>query len=156
MEERPKKKRYSKEEALAALQRYCVYQDRCHSEVRSKLLDHQVYGDDLEEIIAELISDNFLNEERFAIAFASGKMKIKKWGRQKIKQHLKAKQVSAYCIKKALASLDEEDYFQNCKAVLESKWVTNGTYPEKQKAIRYALTRGYEYELIKEIIGDLG
>jgi regulatory protein len=71
----------SKEDALKKLQRYCAYQDRCHQEARRKLLDLGIYGDDLEEIISELISDNFLNEERFARSFARGKFRIKGWGK---------------------------------------------------------------------------
>ena len=74
-----KKKWLSTEEALLKMQQYCVYQDRCHQEVRSKLLDLGVYGDRLEEIIARLIAENFLNEERFARSFARGKFRMKQW-----------------------------------------------------------------------------
>ena len=92
----PKKKYLSKEDALKKLQRYCAYQDRCHQEVRSKLLDLGIYGHDLEEVIVALIEDNFLNEERFARSFTRGKLRIKHWGRNKILQELKKKNI--FCL----------------------------------------------------------
>ena len=92
----------SKEEALAKIQRYCAYQDRCHQEVRTRLLDMGVYADWLEEIIVQLIEENFLNEERFARSFARGKFRIKQWGRNRIRQELKKRNISAYCIRMAM------------------------------------------------------
>lgn len=71
----------SKEEALAKMQRHCAYQDRCHQEVRGQLLDMGLYGGWLEEIMVQLIEENFLNEERFA----RGKFRIKHWGRNRIR-----------------------------------------------------------------------
>ncbi len=108
------KKYISQAEALQKLQRYCAYQDRCHSEVRSKLLDLGIYGDELEEIIAELITDNFLNEERFARSYARGKFNIKKWGRHRIKQELKRRQITDYCLRKAMEEIEETDYLNTC------------------------------------------
>ena len=86
----------SKDDALKKLQRYCAYQERCHQEVRQKLLDLGIYGDDLEDIIAELITDNFLNELRFAQIYAGGKFRIKKWGRHRIRQELKKRKYRKY------------------------------------------------------------
>ena len=78
----PEKKKYvSLDKALQKLQRYCAYQDRCHQEVRAKLLSLGVYGDEMEEIIVSLIEDKFLDEERFARSFARGKFRLKQWGR---------------------------------------------------------------------------
>ena len=91
------KKYISPEDALAKLQRYCAYQDRCHQEVRTKLIDLGVFGDTLEEIITDLIKDNFLNEERFARSYARGKFRMRKWGRIKIRQELKLRKISDYC-----------------------------------------------------------
>jgi regulatory protein len=106
-----KKKKYiSKDDALLKLQAYCAYQDRCHSEVRSKLLDLGIYGDDLEDIIVALIEDNFLNEERYARSYARGKFRIKQWGRLRIRRELKFRKISDYCIRKAMEEIDENDY----------------------------------------------
>ena len=115
------KKYISQEDALAKLQRYCAYQDRCHQEVRTKLLNLGIYGDDLEEIMADLISENFLNEERYARSFARGKFRMKKWGRNRIRQELKMRNISAYCLRKAMTEIEEEDYLKTLKEVISKK-----------------------------------
>ena len=118
----PQLKKYtSKAEALSKLQGYCAYQDRCHQEVRSKLLDLGIYGNDLEEIMADLIQENFLNEERYARSFARGKFRIKKWGRNRIRRELKMRDISDYCLRKAMAEIEEEEYLKTLRKVLEKK-----------------------------------
>ena len=99
----------TKLEALKKLQKYCAYQDRCHQEVRSKLLDLGIYGDDLENVMVELIEENFLNEERFARSYARGKFRIKKWGKVRILRELKQRQISAYCIRKGMEKLKKKN-----------------------------------------------
>ena len=96
------KKYLTKEQALQKIKHYCAYQERCHNEVKEKLYNLGVWKKEHDEIIATLIEENYLNEERFAIAFAGGRFRIKKWGRVKIKYELKQKQVSDYCIKKSI------------------------------------------------------
>lgn len=138
------------------MQRYCVYQDRCHQEIRSKLIDHQVYGDDLEHIIIELIKDNFLNEERFAKAYVSGKYKIKRWGRMRLKQELKRRAISEYCIRKAMQEIDEDVYKENLHHILSKKW--NGTstsWTTRKQLTQHAISKGYEYEIIGQTIASL-
>lgn len=140
------------------LKRYCAYQDRCHQEVRYKLLSLKIYGDELEELIADLIAENYLNEERYAQSFSRGKFRIKKWGRNKIKQHLQMKKVSSYCIKKGMEEIDEEEYMISLRQIIELNLVKNSELPvliKKDKAIKYAAGRGYEAVLIFEIIKDL-
>lgn len=145
----------SKSEALAKLQKYCAYQDRCHQEVRSKLLDLGIYGDDLEEIISELITEKFLNEERFARSFARGKFRIKRWGKVKIEQELKKKQVSVYCIKKGLSEIEEEDYQQALEEIIQKKWDSKpvkDVFQHKAKVAKYVIQRGFESYLVWEIL----
>ncbi len=152
------KKYYSKDEALSKLQRYCAYQDRCHSEVRAKLLNMAVYGDTLEEIISELIREDFLNEERFARSFARGKFRIKGWGRNKIKQELKSKRVSAYCIKKGLTEIDEAEYEKTLIKILEKKnrlIKPVNQYTRYQKLYAFAYNKGFEASYIKNAISDV-
>ena len=103
-------KHLTKAQVLDKLQKYCIYQDRCHTEVRTKLLQLQVYGDELEEVMSKLIEDGFLNEERYAIAYASGKFRINHWGKRKIMLGLKSKHISDYCIQKALQKIDQKEY----------------------------------------------
>src|ERR1041384_7614127 len=112
------KKKLSLEQAYQKLKHYCAYQERCHSEVKEKLYQLGIRKKDHDEIIAALIEENYLNEERFAISFAGGKFRMKQWGRLKIKQALKQRQVSEYCIKKALKEIDEKTYRKTLEKLL--------------------------------------
>jgi len=147
-----------KDRALSKLQKYCAYQERCHQEVRSKLLELKIYGDDLEEIISELITDNFLNEERFAIAYAGGKFRIKKWGKVKIKIELKKRNISQYCIKKAMQEIDEEGYMEGLYKVIEKKMKTEKETNEfklKGRLAKHAMRKGYESHLVWQALKDI-
>lgn len=153
-----RKKYVSRDEALSKLQRYCAYQDRCHQEVRSKLLDLGIYGDDLEEIMADLIADNFLNEERFARSFARGKFRMKQWGRIRIVRELKKRKVSEYCIRQALSEIDDADYEKALREVLEKKAGTGNesdTFKLRGKVAAYAIRRGFEPERVWEVVKEL-
>lgn len=151
-----KKKKYiSADEALARLQKYCAYQDRCHQEVRTKLLDLGIYGDTLEEIISELISDNFLNEQRFAESYVRGKYRLKKWGRVRLLQELKQRRISAYCIKKAMQQIEEEDYEQTIEELIIKKEKTireKDPFKKNSKLARYLIQKGYESYLVWKMI----
>ena len=89
----------TEQDALKKIKHYCAYQERCHSEVKEKLYSFGLYKQQVENILSKLIEDNYLNEERFAIAFAGGKFRMKHWGRKKIEYELRQKQVSTFCIK---------------------------------------------------------
>jgi regulatory protein len=151
----PYQKYITKEQALQKLKHYCAYQERSHSEVKSKLYDLGVWKKDHDEIIATLIEENYLNEERFAIAFAGGKFRIKQWGRVKIKYELKQKQVSDYCIKKALKQIDEEEYLKVLHKLAKDKYaeLKNDQYLiRKKKTIDYLMRKGYEPELVSRVL----
>ena len=144
-----------KDVALQKMQRYCAFQERCHSEVRQKLLELSVYGDTLEEIIAELIADNYLNEERFARSYARGKFRTKAWGRNRIKQELKMRRVSEYCIRKGLEEIEEDDYLATLEKVIHKKLEElrgEDLFTAQQKTAQYAMRKGYESELIWQVI----
>ncbi|MEM6319515.1 MAG: regulatory protein RecX [Bacteroidota bacterium] len=146
-----------KDRALKKLMHYCAYQDRCHQEVRSKLLSLKIYGDDLEEIMAELISENFLNEERFAKSYARGKFRFKKWGKVKITRELKQRRISAYCIKKAMQEIDEEGYEEGLIQLLEKKRGTEKETNEfklKGRLAKYAIGKGFESSLVWSVLKE--
>jgi regulatory protein len=153
-----KKKYHSYDEALSKLQAYCAYQERCHKEVRQKLRDLGIWGDEVDEIISELITANFLNELRYAKAFAGGKFRVKKWGKKRIVQALKFNQVSAYSIKKALQSeLPDEEYELSLRQVLEKKnrlLHESNPYKRRQKLVKFATDKGYESHLVWQIINS--
>jgi regulatory protein len=155
-----KKVVYTHEQALEALQGYCAYQDRCHQEARQKLSDLGYYGEPAEVVIADLISEKFLDEERFARSFARGKFKIKRWGRQKITRELRQRNISAYCIKKAMTEIEAEDYQQAIEEELQrrDKLEKKATHPylRRRKLADYMFQRGYESSQVWEAINRLG
>jgi regulatory protein len=139
------------QKALSQLQRYCAYQDRCHSECRTKLIELGVYGDALEEILGELISEGFLDEERFAKSYARGKFRIKQWGRIRIMSELRFRKISPYCIKAAMTELDETDYLNTITELLAKYGRTHpdlAGFDLRQKATQYVLSKGFEPDLV--------
>jgi regulatory protein len=149
------KKHLTKEQTLQKLKHYCAYQERCHRDVRDKLYELGVWKKDHDEIIATLIEENYLNEERFAIAYAGGKFRVKQWGRVKIKYELKQKQVSEYCIKKALKQIEEEEYLKRLTNLSKAKYASlkaEQLLVRKKKTMDYLLGKGYEPELIRAIL----
>jgi regulatory protein len=145
-------------EALSKLQRYCSTQDRCHQEVRSKLLSLGLRGDMLEEVIIALIQDDFLNEERFARSFVRGKFRMNGWGRNKIIVGLRRKGVPQSIIDIALDELEDQDYKSELIQLLEKKRCTireSDPWKLKQKLFAYAASRGYESGLISTCLREL-
>jgi len=135
---------------------YCAYQARCHSEVKEKLYSFGLYKKDVEELLSKLIEENYLNEERFAIQFANGRFRIKQWGKVKIKYELKQKQVSEYCIKKALASINEKEYLKTVQKLFVAKQQTlkseKNIFIKKKKIQEYLLQKGFETAIINNLL----
>jgi len=142
-----------------AIHYYCNYQERCHQEVRNKLYELGCNKTEVEEYISDLVSSGIINEERYARAYARGKFKMKQWGKNKIKQQLKLKKISEYCIKKGLSEIDNGEYLKVLKKQSEKKWKElkgEKRMPiKKSKLYHYLLQKGYEYDLIEEIIKEL-
>ncbi|HUQ97317.1 MAG TPA: regulatory protein RecX, partial [Chitinophagaceae bacterium] len=149
------KKYLSKEEALQKLKQYCAYQERSHYEVVQKLWDLGVWKSEHDAIVSALIEEDYLNEERFALQYAGGHFRIKNWGRKKILYGLKEKQVSTYCINKALKSINEDDYRNTLRQLAEKKYALlkgEQYMNRKKKTIDYLLQKGYEMELITGVL----
>jgi regulatory protein len=139
--------------AIEKIKNWCAYQERSQNETRSKLLEYGLSTEEADNIITELIAENFLNEERFATAFASGKFRIKHWGRNKIKSGLKFHRVSDYCIKKALADIDENEYESTLVKVMEKKLKQTKAGDSRKKyytVLNYMVSRGFESDLVIE------
>jgi regulatory protein len=152
------KKYVTKEEALQKLKQYCAYQERSHYEAVQKLWDLGVRKAEHDAIIAALIEEDYLNEERFAKAFAGGKFRMKDWGRKKIYYALKEKKVSEYSIKKAMKEIDEVEYEKNLNELVAEKYesLKDEQYlVRKKKTIDYLVQKGYEYELTSKAINSL-
>lgn len=152
-------KYYSKDEALLRAKQYCAYQERSHSEVKEKLYSFGMNKKESDELLSELISQNYLNEERFAIQFAGGKFRIKQWGRVKIKYALKQKQVSEYCIKKALSAIEEKDYIKTAQKLFDQKLKTlkaeKNSFIKKRKLQDHLLQKGFETGVVQKMIASL-
>ena len=142
-------------EALIKAANFCAYQERTQKEVRSKLAELEVIGDESEEIIAWLIENNYLNEERFARVFAGSKFRVKKWGRIKIRQELKIRGVSDYCLKAGKSEIDGDDYMVTLQEIIEKKSKDikdSNKLIIKQKLVKYALSKGFEGDLVFDVV----
>lgn len=151
------KKSYTFEEIKQKLVNYCVYQDRCHSEVEQKMRDFLLIPEAKDEIFLYLIKENYLNEERFTRSYIRGKFYIKHWGRNKIRINLKQKGITEKLISKSMDEIDADDYEKIINKIYEdyfSKQKGLKEYQKKSKTIRYLISKGFEYELVWNVINN--
>lgn len=153
----PEKKtiKLDKKAALARAEHYCAYQERSQQELRDKLYEWGLRTDEVEELISELIQTNFLNEERFTQAYVSGKFSIKHWGKVKIRQGLKLKRVPDKMISNALKAIDYDEYLKTILNLALKKLPAikeNDPYKRKYKLVSYLLGKGFENDLILEVL----
>ena len=150
-ESRKQKKPLTPFEAKRKAESYCAYQERAQQEVRNKLYEWGLHQEEVENIIAQLIEDNFLNEERFAKAYTLGKFRMKGWGKIKIKQHLKAKNVSEPLIRIALREIDLNEYERKMDDIIDkkvNKSLHELSFIEKSKLATYLQSKGFENDII--------
>lgn len=152
-------KTYTVEEAKRRMERYCVYQERCHKEVHQKLYEMRMIPLAIDEIIDHLLRHNFLNETRFSQAFARGKFRTKKWGRNRIVNELKFRQISKFNIKIALKEIPNDEYFKTFEALVEKRLQQlaseTNLQKKRKKLADYLFYRGWESELVYEKVGEL-
>ncbi|MFL9481898.1 regulatory protein RecX [Chitinophagaceae bacterium LWZ2-11] len=152
------KQKLTPEQAFQKLKHYCAYQERSHYEAQTKLYDLGLFKKEVEIVMGQLLEEGYLNEERYALQFAGGKFRIKHWGRVKIKYELKQKRVSEYNIRKALQSIDEEEYLKILQESAEKKWAAlkGEQYINRQaKTMAFLYQRGFESALASEAIKKL-
>ncbi len=150
-----KEKSYTDKEALMKISAFCAYQERTQQEVRDKLYGYGLDKDSVEVIIVKLIEENFLNEERFAKAYAGGKFRIKKWGTKKIQEGLKQKNISEYCIRQALKEISTKEYRTTLLELIEkrdAKEKEKNPYKRKYKIAQYLIAKGYEPDLVWDVL----
>ena len=141
--------------AWPKIKHFCSYRERCHYEVREKLFGMKLAPKDVDALLSRLIEENYLNEERFAIQYAGGHFRQKKWGKVKIVYELRQKRVSEMVIKKALKALQGEDYAGMLEKLAMAKWksLKSEQYLNRQaKTIAYLARKGYEMPMITEVI----
>jgi regulatory protein len=149
---------YTIKEGKSKGAKYCSLQERSQQQVRDKLYEWGLFGDEVEEVLSWLISENFVNEERFAQSYVRGHFNLKKWGRIKIKQGLDQKKISPYCINIGMKEIDDKHYHTTINTLLEKKWKTlkeSNLYIKKQKVVRYLLQKGYEADLVWEAVNGI-
>jgi regulatory protein len=168
-----RQERLSREQAFQKIKQFCAYQERCHQEAKEKLYGFGLYKEEVEGLIARLIEENYLDEERFAIQFAGGKFRMKHWGKKKIEYELRQKQVSPYCIRKALAQIREADYLETLEKLAIDKYNSvKGSDPEgnnhdpkrkdpdpftsRAKVTAYLLQKGFEGDNIRQMLEKIG
>ena len=138
---------------------YCKYQERCHMEVRNKLYELGCRTDEVEFQLSLLIENGVLNEEKFARDYTRGKFRMKQWGREKIKQQLKLRKISDYCIKKAMTEIDGDEYEKillKLAAKKAEEVKSDRSLPSrKAKIYRYLLQKGYERDMVTDIINAM-
>lgn len=159
MEQKKKQKYYTPKEALIKVAAYCAYQERTQQEVRNKLYTYGLEPDDIEELIVRLGQEKMIDEERYAKAYVRGKYGLKRWGRRKIMQGLKAKGISDYCVKQGLKEIDLEVYEQNLLYLLEKKNQTEkekNPFTRRQKLSYFLMSKGYESDLVQDALKNLG
>ena len=153
-----KKKRLEPKEAKLKAADYCAYQERSQQEVRDKLYSYGLHHDEVEDVLADLIVDGFINEERFARAYVGGKFRMKGWGRRKILQGLQQHRISEYCIRKGLEEIDAEIYYQTLRKHAEKKLPSlkgQTAYVMRGKLTQHLMMKGFEGDLIREVIEEL-
>lgn len=147
------KSNFSQTEIKTKMERYCIYQERCHQEVRQKMFEMKLSRETKEKVLLHLLENDYLNETRFAQTFARGKFRIKKWGKQRIVNELKQRQISEINIKIALKEIDETEYFNTFNELTLhrlSQITEKDKYKKRKKLADYLLYRGWESNLVYE------
>ena len=153
-----KKKSYSLNEAKKKLENFCSYQERCHKEVKEKLRELGMIQSASQEIIAQLIQEDYLNETRFAKNFARGKFRIKNWGRNRISRELKSRNITDYNIKMGLQEFTDIEYEETFYNLIEKRKKSVEHLPidqQKKKIFSYLSYRGWEHEKIFDALNQL-
>jgi regulatory protein len=148
----------SVKEAIHKIEHFCAYQERCHDEVVQKLRAMKMESNEIDEIVAHLIKENYLNESRFACSFARGKHRIKFWGKVRIVNELKFRNISTYNINLALKEITPEEYDTNFNTLAERNWhsikESNGL-KKRKKCCDFLLRKGYESNIVYEKVKEL-
>jgi regulatory protein len=145
------------QQAKVKAARFCAYRERTQQEVRDKLYQYGLHQEQVEELISDLITEGFINEERFAIAYASGKFRLKKWGKLKIQRGLEQHGLTTYCISKGLEAVEEDDYQATLKRLTDLKWERlqeSDIFIKKHKTANYLIGKGFEPEIVWTVLGD--
>lgn len=152
-----KRKVVSKEEALFRLKHLCAGSEKCLYDIRQKLL-HWNLAEEVDSICSKLLSENYIDEARYAESFVKDKVRFSKWGRIKARYNLRMKGVADSDIDEAMSALPQEDYAEMVAKELDKKMRSlkdSDDFKKKQKLYAFAAQRGYEQDLVRSVLGDL-
>lgn len=152
------KKSLSPSESKVKIAAFCAYQERSQQEVRDKLYSYGLFSEEVEGLISLMITENFLNEERFAQSYVRGKFNLKKWGKIKIEQGLKQHRLTANCIKSGMREIEPDQYWETLLGLAQKKWDTThdtDLFKKKVKVHRYLLSRGFENDLVQSALEEI-
>ena len=145
-------------ELLLKAERFCAYQERCSSELKQKLRELGADEEASVKIISSLQEDDYLNDERFAQLFTSGKFRIKRWGKNKIRAELRRKNITDKLILAAFDSIDKGEYIKTIEHLAKKKErevKSKSASDKKQKIVMFLLSRGFESDLIWKVLKTL-
>jgi regulatory protein len=153
------KKSYTIDEAKSVLENYCAYQERCHKEVRQKLIELKMIPEARDLIISHLINGNYLNESRFSKIFVRSKFNQKKWGKRRLINELKFRNISVYNIDLALKEISNVEYLKTFNEISENRFEQlrseSNSKKKMKKFIDYLNYRGWEINMIYEKKNEL-
>jgi regulatory protein len=145
-------------EAKQRAGRLCAFRERSPNELLEKLLEWGIGEQDAENILAELIQEKFVDEQRFANAYCNDKFEFNSWGKQKIKSNIYSHKLSSSAIEIALDRIDSKKYESRCFELTKRKWEKTTDQDQnkrKQKTLAYLVSKGYEMDLIWKCINKL-
>ncbi len=146
-------------EAKQKAARFCAYQERSPKEVSDKLKNWGLKGNEIDQVLQELLNDGFVDPQRFANAYCNDKFEFNSWGRQKIKATIYQHQLSSNIVENALNRIDEEKYFERLLELATKKWQSierDESAKRKQKVLAFLVSKGFETDLIWKAIEKLG
>src|SRR5690348_16156641 len=158
MDEERKKIRLTPQQAFVKLQSFCAYRERSHYEVKNKLYSYGLYSADVDQVMVKLIEQNFLNEERYALAFVTGKFRIKGWGKKRIERELRNQHISDYLIRKAMKQIEDADYQKTLTTLARNKWnmvKDRESLKKMNKVLRFLVSKGHSIEESKAAMQQL-
>ena len=143
---------------MQKLRFYCRYQQRCQSDIKEKLFELGINNKEHDQLIAELIKENCLNDDRFAAAFVSGRFKMKQWGRKKIEKGLREKRISDEITQRAMEQIDKKEYIAVLNRLAKERYASlkqEQYLIRRKKTMDYLMQKGYETDLVREAINNL-
>lgn len=153
------KKPLSENEALYRLTSLCAGSEQCEHSLREKMQKWGLAADVADRIIDRLYDEKYIDESRFANAYARDKMRYNHWGRQKIDQGMRLLRIGAAARREALDALPADEYKEILQHALQLKMGSvkaESDYERNGKLIRFAMGRGFEMSLIMSCLKKLG